>query len=695
MIDSLLIRKTLRVPADPAPAGDGAAVARQFDAALMAVGFKGSGPLLAHLAALAPDVALDRAVVALDAVRALVGDHVRHNPYFVDFPAGVPSTVEHWLSCLGVRWGNDALFHTAVYGRYRHDFAELVRAHEEFLPAVTDRLTVLHLGDTSAVETVRLYRALAGSTVPGNEEDLRLFAGLAELCAGEDVPVPPIREVRAVLNGVRFGRGLPVVGVDTVTDVLRLACQVSGGDPTLLTPTRFRAFRRPERRALMAVLDDVVAADETRLGDVARFARRWQRLGERLHPHEYPDRPHARRVFAVARGDEEFRSPASHVERAFRSGDATRAVELLSASPGAFARSLDRLLRVADPDVVQRALERVVGRVSGRVLLSVREHLLNRTEPGGSRVFVNRFGRGWATTDERPPFDRARLAAIEATVDAEIRSRLPDRGAVVVDPAVLDVALPLSGKTTADGFGVLPRGSVTPADGELLRFFTYWRESARTTDHDLSVMLLHEDFTFAGQVSWTNHHALGAYYSGDVTESEHGATEFIDVPLEGLRGHYVVPQVNVYSGEGFDQVAESQFGYMLRSLDQRGLPFEPATVRLRSSTRGPGRIALPVVFHRGPAGWVATWTQLYGRGLDQHNRVEDNRFGTALLARQVLRRRYFTVRDLLTLAGEYTVDDGRTTWTGPVTYVGLAAPDGLPAGSDVITTARLTELVPA
>src|SRR5436305_14745121 len=100
MLDALIIRRTLRVPAVGGAAGDGAAAARQLDAALLSVGFKAAGPLLAHLSALEPGVVIDAGLTVLATVRELVGDHVEHNVYFRDFPANVPDTVEFWLGLL-------------------------------------------------------------------------------------------------------------------------------------------------------------------------------------------------------------------------------------------------------------------------------------------------------------------------------------------------------------------------------------------------------------------------------------------------------------------------------------------------------------------------------------------------------------------------------------------------------------------
>jgi hypothetical protein len=177
----------------------------------------------------------------------------------------------------------------------------MLATHEELLPAVTDRLTVLHAGGTLEEETSKLYLSLATSTVPLSAEDLVVLADLALFCAtGPQPETIPVRENRAVITRVRLAARQPLI-TDTVTDVLRLACAASDGDVTLEQPTRFRSFTRPERRLLLAALDEVIAASPGKLGDVAGRRQAWKRLGERLHPHEHPQWRHAQDVFAVAR----------------------------------------------------------------------------------------------------------------------------------------------------------------------------------------------------------------------------------------------------------------------------------------------------------------------------------------------------------------------------------------------------------
>lgn len=566
---------------------------------------------------------------------------------------------------------------------------------------------MLHLGADADTEVTALYLALAGGTTPLGEEHLRDLAVLAEHCA--DGPQPEtitVRENRAVVNHARLRVGATPL-LDTVTDVLRLACALADGDVTLREPTRFRALSRPHRRALLAGLDAVVAASPAKLSDVSAHGEAWKRLGERLHPHEYPHWPGAAEVFAVARGERKVPSLDSRVEELLVWGEVAGAAELLAtAAPGRLFRALDRLLRDAaegkEREAVLAAVERAAPEVAGRVVLSVREHLRNRGGGSGGerRVFVNREGKAWVTDDTRPPLedtDRERLVAV---LDAETRRRLPSSGHLLIDPDVLDVALPLSGRAASAGLGVLPRGSVSPVEGELLRFFTYWRESRHTTDLDLSALVLDADYATVTWLSYTALTDVEGRHSGDITEAPDGASEFIDLRLGAVRGTFIVPQVHVFSGEGFDQVAEGFFGFMLRESEQRGRPFEPRTVRMKSDLRGPGRVALPLAFRRDDEGrWHAHWLHLYLRGTPSANQVEEHRVSIAVLLRGLMGRTHLTVGHLVALMQESGVRttrwDGRTVPDAPVTYIGLERPDGLAPGSRVFTPENLRDLLPA
>ncbi|GHE42409.1 hypothetical protein GCM10018771_23600 [Streptomyces cellulosae] len=716
---SLVIRHTHRLPAPEGSAGQGGAAARQFDAALMSVGFKLSAELLERLSGLSEAAVVHTARRTLRAVSEMVGDHVRHNAYFIDFPANVPDTEEFWTECVRKALADDAargsvltqlsrgvlnLLTLPTYGRYQHTYEQLLAAQDELIASAGDRVTVLHLGRNLDDELTDLYLALAGSTTPLGEEHLDDLRTLARHCAlGPQPESIPVRENRAVVNEARLMAGADLL-LDTVTDVLRLACALSGGDVTLQEPTRFRSLPRPVRRALLAGLDAVVAANAAKLADVHAHREPFKRLGERLHPHEYPRWPHAAEVFAVARGEKEARSFDSRLERLLDAYDVPGAVRLLEAAPGKLFRALDLLLRIAsgqeEGDAVVDAAVRVAPRVSGRVVLSVREHFHNRErQTGEPRIFVNRRGRGWAAPDARRPVPAADRDRLVAALDAEMRRRLPAPGRLLVDPDVLDVALPLSGKAAGAGLGVLPRGSVSAVDGERLRFFVYWKEAARRTDYDLSALLLRADYTSDSWLSYTSLKTVAGVHSGDVTEAPNGASEFIELSLDRVRGTFIVPQVNIFAGEGFDEVEESFFGFMLRDGQQKGRPFEPRTVRMKSDLRGGGRVALPLVFRREDDGrWRAKWLHLYLRGISSANRVEENQVSVSKVVRAVVEREYLTVRYLTGLMADrgtaVEVWDGTSVPDEPVTYIGLERPEGLHPDSAVITRENLRDLVP-
>ncbi|MEU6389729.1 hypothetical protein [Streptomyces sp. NPDC046939] len=720
-LESLVVRHTHRLPAPAGSAGQGAVAARQFDAALASVGFKLSAPLLARLSGLSEAAVLHTARRTLRTVAEMVGDHVRHNTYFIDFPAHVPDTEEFWARCVAealadgtardevlaqLAHGPVNLLSLPAYGRYRHTYEDMCARHDELIASAGDRVTVLHLGRGLDDEVTALYLALAGSATPLGEDNLRDLRVLAARCASGPQPEAiPVRENRAVVNEARLAAGAEPL-LDTVTDVLRLACALSGGDVTLREPTRFRTLPRPVRRALLAGLDAVVAANPAKLADVHAHREPFKRLGERLHPHEYPRWPHAADVFAVARGEKEARTLGSRVEALLDASDVPGAVKLLETAPGRLFRALDHLLRTADGqaerDVVVAAAVRAAPEVSGRVVLAVREHLHNRQrETGAPRIFVNRRGRARVVPDARRPVPSADRDRLAAALDAELRRRLPVPGRLLLDPDVLDVALPLSGKATAAGLGVLPRGSVSRVDGDRLRFFVHWKQAGRRTDFDLSALLLRGDYSTDTWLSYTSLRTVGGRHSGDITEAPDGASEFIDLSLDRVRSAFIAPQVDIYAGEGFDEVEESFFGFMVRDGAQKGRPFEPRTVRMKSELRGTGRVALPLVFRRGDDGrWRAKWLHLYLTGVPEGNQVEDNQASVSALVRAVVEREQLTVAHLADLmCGEGTVvelwESGDAVPDEPVTYIGLERPEGLHPDSRVITLENLRDVVPA
>ena len=706
--ERVMIGKFSRVPKMTAvlSAGASAGVARQLDIALMNVGFKLSRNLFEYVAGLvlADARALSSRLVAT--VRELVGDHVQHNVYFKNFPNDVPDTLEFWMGQIL------SLFFTGThtYGRYQHSYEDMLAAHDEFIPAAKAKFRVLNLGKFIDIEILDLYFSLAASAIPLNADDQKLLAKLALATVDFEQPVQiPVREHRAIINTVRVAAGKPLV-VDTVTDVLRLAVSLSGGDVDLQKPSKFKSLSRKTRRLLLEALNAVIEDNSEKLADVGRYAEQWKKLAQFLHPYEFKKLTYAQDVFAVARGDKKAYSLTAKAEMAFAAKNVEEAISVLKNAPGLLFRNLDRILIALAPsgrfDAIVKAVQAVIGKVSAKVILSVREYLLNRLQKQNLRVFANRKGTAHVQEDAREALDTDLVNFLFEIFDAEILDRLPVIDRLVVHKNILNVAIPLSDKTKASGFSVMPRGSEVPVTGEVLRFFMYWKQKQERTDYDLSALELDEKFQALGSISWTRLNSGDgvATHSGDLIEASDGATEFIDIKLKQASGKYIIPQVNAYWGESFEEVEESFFGFMERTPEQKGQPFEPATVRAKSDVRGKGKVALPVIFAKKDDGsWSAKWMHLYLNGFPMFNMVEHNRMSTAVLVRSIVERKYLTFEYLIGLLKQKATEVvGRKQFkkqhkdgdTRPVTFIGLSAPEDLPEGSKAYTLANLHELIP-
>lgn len=505
---STLIKRTLRIPrapldfilSDRETAGTGEEMTRRFDIALMSMGFKLSTEALQYFSVQQAELVNSLAVSTLAAVRELVGDHVQHNTYFIDFPKNVPDTLEFWVACLreavtGIAVGerfsyvqlHDVVSESAInllmlptYGKYQHIYEEMLGRHDEFMPNLKDRVTILHLGELPIEEMGRLFETLAGTATPPSPADRELLKHLTQqLAVGYDRAISfelPGRETKAFVNAAIMEWAQPrhlnapplaLVQVNTITDVLRAVDVLSGGDGTLekrapaasrmprvtlgelevkpfaealssLNPAPVKANRtklgsltRPQRRMVMAALDKIIAGNQNALVDVYRHRQAWRRLGEGIHPHEFRRAyPEAIRVFAVARGDLVLRSLAGLVEQAFAIGDVLSAAHLLQNEPGLFARQLDRVLREvsrvypAATMNVLRWFSRVTPLISGRVLLSLIEHFRNRVDNTLPRLFVNRAGRAFVTPDTRIPLSPALIGQVEDVINQELMTRL-------------------------------------------------------------------------------------------------------------------------------------------------------------------------------------------------------------------------------------------------------------------------------
>ncbi|MET7638954.1 MXAN_6230/SCO0854 family RING domain-containing protein [Streptomyces sp. NPDC005438] len=526
----------------------------------------------------------------------------------------------------------------------------------------------------------------------------------------------PLRENRALaldalLRCSSVGEATPLLRthLDTATDVLRLLWVRSGARPDLLErPARLVAVPRPLRRVLCGVLDGLPLP--YLVEDLFRHRQAWLRVGEVLHPFErYRDHPRLALAFATLRGTapgadtglgrellrhaEESGDAVrlvggrlrpvtwgGRVEQALAALDTDTAARLLGRRPGELLRRLDALLVRATlgedtvPDPVLDALGRALPRVEPGPLLSALGALRRRERSssfGGSRVVLprGRVARPVAVPDQRLPMAPDVARDVRYLLESEVLDRLASRhdGAEPYQLAVLDVGLtevplPSGERTESASLVRIPRGTVLPLPGsQRLRLFLHWTQPRGVrVDLDLSVALYDEEWRFVGLCDYTRLEYGGgaALHSGDLTSAPapHGATEYVDLHLAGLRHtvRHLVPVVFSYNDVPFGELPDAFTGFMplpeehagergglrrrTRKRRRPALPpsqYDPKRVRQRCDLDGDAEIHVPMVVDLGTG--RAHWTDvaLPGHGTGHnvwryHRRLGD--LGRNLLA---------------------------------------------------------------
>jgi hypothetical protein len=192
------------------------------------------------------------------------------------------------------------------------------------------------------------------------------------------------------------------VPVKSVTDVLRIAVHMSGGDVSLpkVPPAsikmnrwsrvksqnphresfKFKKFTRGERKKLLSLLEKTNC-------DPREFVlkdSRWIRLGEILHPGEYSKKfPKAFGLFNKIR-NESVKSWYGEVDSAFKESF-EYGVKKLSERPGEYVRKLDHLIRTneAGKDRKKLILDTLLDtstKASNKVLYEVYAHFEGRNK---------------------------------------------------------------------------------------------------------------------------------------------------------------------------------------------------------------------------------------------------------------------------------------------------------------------------
>ena len=660
--------------AEPAPQRDTDAGVATALTTLRALGYRLSTP--AREALIHPEQAwaLVNAVARLSSGSA----SAEYRPFYPDFPVQVRTASEATLLV------NAALHYLGdVVGvRILPDYRPSPR---EPLPGDDGALTELGLATTQDLE--RIVADLIAQATPFSTQDRADLTALRDF-GPKAAPHVAVKENLAVLT-VTFPDLDFSASYRTVTDVLRLAVALAGGDVALAEPCRFPSFSRAQRRRLLGLLDAVGQVQDSRdsADEMARRCERWKRLVRHLRPGDYARRfPRATKLLHQVASGEAEAGFTSRLEEALARRDVDGALRLLSARPGVFARRLNHLLRLCADEAARERVVAEFARVAPEVSLPILVRLWEYfSSPGPDalpwRVVAIKAATGAKTTlipsTRRPgPADAAVVHAVE-----EVLRRRAHLGRITVDQGMYEgYTAPVGLRSASPGMRTAGRGTRLPLpEGETIRFFLHWRDLPENpaeasgpagpaaaedrgtrVDLDLSAFFVSEDFTRTEQIAYYNLRSTAAVHSGDLTSAPDGAAEFIDVTLaEALRQgwRYVVMTVHSFSHHQLSEVPECWAGAMARGADpQSGEVFEASTVMQRLDLVSPTFNATPFVIDLAERRLI--WWDL-PVGVGEHQVANLDRSSNRVLAHllDLLEGRRMPLAHLLGLLADDVVED--------------------------------------
>jgi hypothetical protein len=523
-------------------------------------------------------------------LRDLTGSKKKHKPFYPGFPKQVMELSECEL------WYNQ-IIHYMSNGAFMPDY------DNEYKDAFEQPVY-----KTIKLGTEKEFRSIFTSLVSANQsltpEDKQIVEWFITNNKEEYLIMPdkvPFKETLTLLASHKLN-----VPVTTVTDVLRIAVGLSGGDTSLpaVPPKyvkgnawsntknlnserdafKFKKFKRAERRYILSLLEKVYPNAEE--GVLKR--ERWIRLGEILHPCEYKNKfPLSFKFFNKLR-NENVQSWNGKLEKWLKS-DFMLGVKYAANRPGEFSRKLDRFIRTVPKNDVPEILsifDDVSGKVSNKVLFELYNHFENRKSEYTRQVFIK---------GKRKPTQLKNLKKLPVTTVNAIQksitnalcnkfSELENWNKVYLDEELKKIPLPSNMRSLNTSLAPLVRGTrmpITNKTTKVIRAFVHWTDNHGHEDLDLSAYFIGENGKY-DLISWNN--ALSRKYathSGDVRHVKGSCAEYVDIVVDDALAagfKYVVLDVRNYTGRGLDTVSDCVCGYMERSYPESSKLFKPSTL---------------------------------------------------------------------------------------------------------------------
>ena len=546
-------------------------------------------------------------------------------------------------------------------------------------------LTKITLGTKE--EYCEIFRNLIGGKgilSDTDKEDILYFVETEENIVNylpESIPVKENLSGITMLFTEKFGYDSAVVSglkqyYKTATDVLRLATGLSTGDlnsVSLSSPVKFKSFKRKERRWLLSMLESCGNLEE----DMDRYATKWIRLGEKLHPGEYKEYRRANKAFQKIRNNSKgIVTFQSKLQKAYVTKDMDQIIPLLKSRPGEFAKRLASVLRMdlSKNELVLSAFADVAEKVSVPALLELQTLFATmNTKKQNIRVFFpnGKLSKMYTKENTLESIDDTICQQVVSICHQALVSELKEKeslGQVYIADGLENFIVPMKNRTASKQLRFVARGTRFPlGDSKYLMPFIYWKEKDERVDLDLSVTLYDQDFHRLAVCSYygLSDRKFDLYHSGDEQSAPNGAVEFISMNRKKLKENgvaYIAVCVNSFTNQPFAELPECYVGLMEKNKVIKKKAFNPKEVVHRSDLVSDTRTCLASVIDINENAMI--WTDLPCsdfNGESMANNVETHKSMIAKLTTYMTNLQKPNMKDLvqanMEARGETLVDE--------------------------------------
>ena len=521
----------------------------------------------------------------------LKGGKYNYTPLYKNFPQEVMAKTDSELfwDSLKLYWGGSKNWQS---GKEYSREIKFENIKYKMLDAMSD------------VEFQNIFTTLVSINTPLTPNDLSVVKWFVEN-EKDNLIFPqsiPLKENLCTLAAMQI-KGLPI---KTVTDVLRIAVHLSGGDISLPAvpaklvklnkwssyksenPERekfkFKKFTRAERRYILELLEN----SNCDVREMKLKAQRWIKLGGVIHPGEYKNAyPKSFAAFDKLR-NEKVKSWYGELESKFKVSFED-GLKHLSQRPGEFVRRVDALVRKnlknqKNLGLLISTFKDVAENSSNKVLFELYTHFENRSNVTTNRSIFIKGAKKKTTLPDLPALPKDLIETIHSILFETFKSKfskLERLGNVWIDENLKKIPVPTNMRTLELSEVPTVRGTRMPfgnAETKVVRAFVHWMDKHGTEDLDLSATFIGNKMSAV--ISYSGLRVGTSCHSGDVLNRKGPCAEYVDIDIANalkLGYKYVVLDVRNFRGRTLKEV-EAMFGVMERSHPESNKHWLPETV---------------------------------------------------------------------------------------------------------------------